>query len=112
VGLKLSFTLEPMLAIGSSTSSEIGSGLRVLMTKIAEKNTAEFFLSFISKNASIKDVQATREAFSPKKTSCFKKMKFINSYVLWVIFALLDLDPDCEKCLHKGRPSYKRSLQP
>jgi hypothetical protein len=42
VGLKLSLTLEPMLAIGSSISSEFGSGLRVLMTKIEEKKQLDF----------------------------------------------------------------------
>jgi hypothetical protein len=46
--------------------------------------------------ASIKDVQATGEAFSPqKRTSSTSKDKIFNGFLLsWAIFALLD--PDCE----------------
>jgi hypothetical protein len=49
--------------------------------------------------ASIKDIQATGEAFSPYKglTALGKKMKFINFFLfLWVIFALLGPDPDVD----------------
>jgi hypothetical protein len=45
--------------------------------------------------ASIKDVPATREAFSPqkRKSSTSKHEIYIFS-ILWVIFALLDPDPE------------------
>jgi hypothetical protein len=48
--------------------------------------------------ASIKDVQATGEAFSPqKRTSSNSKNKISNFFLcLWVIFALVDPDPDTD----------------
>jgi hypothetical protein len=48
--------------------------------------------------ASIKDVHVTEEAFSPqKRTSALQNMKLLNFFsTLWVIFALLDPDPDSE----------------
>ncbi len=45
------------------------------------------------------DVQATGEAFSPKRENIqhFKKRNLLIFFMfLWVIFALLDPDPDCE----------------
>jgi hypothetical protein len=39
-----------------------------------------------------------RRSLQPSKENIqhFKKMKFINFFLLWVIFALLDPDSDCE----------------
>jgi len=48
----------------------------------------------------LKDVQATGEAFSPQKRafSTSKNEIFIDFLLfLWIIFALLYPDPDCEK---------------
>jgi hypothetical protein len=46
--------------------------------------------------AFVKDIQATRKAFSPKKKHpALQKMKFVNCFlILWAIFALLDPDAD------------------
>jgi hypothetical protein len=78
---------------GSSISNESGSG--VLMTKNCKKNTAETNLSFFNKKlqiiydyASIKDVQASGEAFTPQKNEIYYFFLF-----LWVIFALMYPDP-------------------
>jgi hypothetical protein len=39
-------------------------------------------------------LQATEETFSPqRKHPALQSMKFLNFLFLWVIFALLDLDP-------------------
>jgi|LakMenEpi03Aug12_release.lakeMendotaPanAssembly.Ray.scaffolds.fasta_scaffold365190_1 hypothetical protein len=48
--------------------------------------------------ASIKDVQATREAFSSqKRASSTSKNEIYQLFLfLWVIFATLDPDPICE----------------
>jgi hypothetical protein len=55
---------------------------------------------FLIKNCnlqySIKDIQATEEAFS-LQTSNFKKHEIFQIFLfLWLIFALLDPDPDSE----------------
>jgi hypothetical protein len=44
----------------------------------------------------MKDAQATREAFSPQKTTYSTlNMKILDFFLfLWVIFALLDPDPE------------------
>jgi hypothetical protein len=57
-----------------------------------------FFSSKIATNwASIKDVQATGEAFSPQRREhpAIQNMKFLYLFLfLWVIFALLDPGPE------------------
>jgi hypothetical protein len=72
------------------------------MTKNLKKITAEknqyFFvqkLQFTYTETSIKDVQATGEAFSPqKRTFSTSKHKFLDFFqFLWVTFAILDPDP-------------------
>jgi hypothetical protein len=81
----------------------IQSGSRALMTKNWQKITAEkklnFFyqkLQFTYPQASIKYVQVTEEAFSsqkrPSNTTKHELLQFF--LLLWVIFALLDPDPD------------------
>jgi hypothetical protein len=63
------------------------------------------FFSFFDRKLQFTYVQGTGEACSPQKRTFstsknekltfFQKMKFINFFLfLWVIFALLDLDPD------------------
>jgi hypothetical protein len=55
-------------------------------------------LPFTYPLASIRDFQATGEAFSPQKTT-FSTSKHENSVLfsfLWVLFALLDPDPQFE----------------
>jgi hypothetical protein len=53
------------------------------------KNTAEFFSSSFFKKqtalkAAMKDVQATREALSPKKRqTALQRMKFINCFIVF-----------------------------
>jgi hypothetical protein len=57
-------------------------------------------LQFTYPLASIKDAQATGEAFSPQKrtsSTVLKNMKILDFFLfLWVIFALLDPDPQFE----------------
>ncbi len=64
------------------------------------KNTAEiFFISFFDQKLQFTYVQATGEKPSALKREyrALQKMKFINFFLcLWVSFALLDPDPDCE----------------
>jgi hypothetical protein len=51
-------------------------------------------MQFIYPQASIKDVQATEEAFSPKREHpALQNMKFLHVFLfLWVIFVLLSKD--------------------
>jgi hypothetical protein len=59
----------------------IQSGSRVFMIKNWKKFTAEIFFQFTYPYASIKDVQATGEAFSPqKRTSSTSKHKISKIY--------------------------------
>ncbi len=52
---------------------------------------------FFYQKASIKDVQATEESSSSQKRTSSTNMKFLNfSLFLWVIFVLLDPDPESE----------------
>jgi hypothetical protein len=55
-------------------------------------------LQFTYPQASIKNVQVTKEAFSSqKRPSNTSKHELYNFFLLlWVIFALLDPDPDSE----------------
>ncbi len=55
-------------------------------------------MQFTYPKASEKDVQATGEAFSPqKRTARISKHEIYLLFLfLWVIFALLDPDPDSE----------------
>jgi hypothetical protein len=47
--------------------------------------------------ASIKHVQVTKEPFIKREHPAIQNMKFLNFVLLlWVIFALLDPDPDSE----------------
>ena len=59
-------------------------------------------LQFTLSLASIKDVQVTEEAFSSQKrtTSTSKHKIIIFFLLLWVIFALLDLNTDPLTCLN------------
>jgi hypothetical protein len=75
------------------------------MTKRRKNTAGNFLKSFFDTNlqftypwASVKDVQATREAFSPhREYPAVLKIKFINFLLfLGVIFALLDPDLDYE----------------
>ncbi len=85
-----------------------GLGSRGLMTNNWEKRyryswqSFNLFLDqklqFTYPYVSIKDIQATGEAFGPKKTPSNSKRKFINCIVFfWVIFA--PLDPDPQHCI-------------
>ncbi len=72
-----------------SNESEYGSGSKVLMTenltKIQPKKKLSFFeqnLQFTYPWASLKNAQATVEAFSPqKRTSSTRKIRFINFFL-------------------------------
>jgi hypothetical protein len=74
------------------------------MTKNWKKFTARIFylfffyqkFQFTYPQASLKAAQATGKAFNPqKRTSSTSKHKNSSLFLfLWVIFALLDLDPD------------------
>jgi hypothetical protein len=68
----------------------------------AEKQNKNFDqkLRFTCPETFIKDVQVTEEAFSSQnRTSSTSNMKFLNFFLLlWVIFALLDPDPDPQHC--------------
>ncbi len=82
----------------------IQSGSRALMTKYWKKITAEkniyfFFdqkLQFTFRWSSIKYVQVAEEAFSSqKRPSNTSKHELLQIFLLlWVIFTLLDPDPD------------------
>jgi hypothetical protein len=70
-----------------------------------KENTAEnFFISFFDQKlqftypyASIKNIHSKLQLSALGEHSSLQKMKFINYFILfWVIFALLDPDPDCE----------------
>jgi hypothetical protein len=71
------------------------------MTKIEENVQQKIFFlqKFSYLLASVKDVQATGEAFSPQtRTSSTSKDEIINCFIFfWAIFALLDPDP--QHCL-------------
>ncbi len=71
-----------------------------------ENNTAgkDFFFFFVDQKLQFTCVQATGETFSPqKRTTSTSKMKIFNFFLcLWVIFALLDPDPDTDP----GTPFY------
>jgi hypothetical protein len=70
------------------------------MTKNCRKNTVcKSFISFFDQKLQFTFVRATRETFQPSKENIqhFKKRNNINFVLcLWVIFALLDPDSDCE----------------
>jgi hypothetical protein len=65
------------------------------MTTKMKKITAGKNLNSTYPSASIKEVQATEEFSPQKRTSSTSKYKFHN-FFLWVIFALLDPDPDTD----------------
>ncbi len=86
----------------SSILAEYRSGFRVLMTKTWKKLQLKKKIIFFSDQklqytypwASIKDVKATGEAFSPQRRTTLQTMKFLNFFLfLWVTVALLDPDP-------------------
>ncbi len=66
-------------------------------------------MHFTYPKASLKDVQATGEAFiHPSKIKTFtpSKMKFVNFFLfLWVTFALLDSDL-IRICNTAGKPEF------
>ncbi len=54
---------------------------------------------FVCQKLQFTEVQATREAFTPQLNIQYWKMcNLLGNFFLclWVIFALLDPDPDCE----------------
>jgi hypothetical protein len=74
-----------VIRIHSSISRESGSGSKILMAKIEEKNTAEIFNIFFGSKLQFTYVQATGEAFTPqKRTSCTSEREiyyFISMFV-------------------------------
>jgi hypothetical protein len=86
------------------SGSGSGTGSMVLMTKKSETNynrkKCKFFfikncnLLIPRTTVSIKDVQATKEAFSLKRERpALQNMRYLNFFLLlWVFFALLDPD--------------------
>ncbi len=86
---------------------QCGSGSSILCQGFwwpkIKKSTQVKKLQFIDPSASVKDVQATGEAFSPQKknTQHFKTWNFLTSFFFCVcmIFALLNQDPaDQNRC--------------
>jgi hypothetical protein len=87
-------------------SGFIESGSRVLMTKKMKEKQLKFLLSFFYKKITIylslglhkRTSRIQEEPLALKREhSALQKMKFINCFLFfWVIFALLDPDPDCE----------------
>jgi hypothetical protein len=82
---------------------DTGSGSRVLMTKNLKKFKAEnFFIIFFGSKIAIylslglyKGRPSYRRSLQPsKRTSSNSKHEISLPYFLWVIFALLDPDPD------------------
>jgi hypothetical protein len=67
----------------------------------ASASAQKKFDIFLIKNCNIL-IQATGEALSPQREHpALKNMKLLNlSMFLWVIFALLDPDPDPLTCLN------------
>jgi hypothetical protein len=66
--------------------------------KLEKKNVAEIFLYLVLiKNCNLLMSKLKKPSAFKRENPPLQKMRFINLFLcLWVIFALLDPDPDCE----------------
>jgi hypothetical protein len=85
---------------GSNILADADPGFEHLKNPNLKKIQMEIFLIFFDQKlqfsylkASIKDFQATREVFIHQKRTC-STANFEISLLLWVVFALLDSNPD------------------